>query len=168
MDALRFKAEVFVLKDLLYRLAMRLLNNDADAQDAVQQLMMKLWQKREGLADVVHLRSFVTKALQNDCFNRLKKDQTVARHYQQIAAIQQHTRQVVPGNMVQIIINEINKLPEKQRVVIHLSDVEGFDAKEIAEIVEMDEGAVRANLSRARKKIKIQIQKITSYEERQL
>jgi len=168
MDAVRFKVEVFALKDLLYRLAMRLLNNDADAQDAVQQVMMKLWQIREGLGDIVHLRAFVIKSLQNDCLNRLKREQTVARHYQQLGKKQQEVTQAFPGNMVEIIINEINKLPEKQRVVIQLCDVEGFDAKEIAEIVEMDEGAVRANLSRARKKIKAQIQKITKYEERQL
>ena len=168
MDAVRFKAEVFVLKDLLYRLALRLLNDDAEAQDAVQQVMMKLWQKRESLGHIEHLRAFVIKSLQNDCLNRLKKAETVARHYKHLGKMQQHATQAFPGNMVDIIKNEISKLPDKQRVVIQLSDVEGFDTKEIAEIVEMDEGAVRANLSRARQKIKAQIEKIKIYEERQL
>ncbi len=50
MDAVRFKAEVFCWKDLLYRLAMRLLNNPSEAEDAVQHTMMKMWQKKKGLA----------------------------------------------------------------------------------------------------------------------
>ena len=168
MDATQFKDGVFCWKDLLYRLALRLLNNTAEAEDAVQQTMMKLWQKKDELQHIENLRAFVIKALQNDCLNRLKKQQTISRHHGQFGKLQSLSTQVAQGNMVQIIKEEINKLPEKQKLIIQLCDVEGFEHKEIAEILEIEEGAVRTNLSRARQKIKTQIIKLQTYEERKL
>ena len=168
MDSAQFKAAVFCWRDLLYRLALRLLNNSAEAEDAVQQTMMKLWQKKEVLNDIENLKSFVIKTLQNDCLNRLKKEKTISRHYGAFGKMQDSTTQIFTGNMLAIIKNEINKLPEKQKIIIQLCDMESFEIKEIAEIVDMEEGAVRTNLSRARQKIKMQIIKLQAYEERKL
>ncbi len=168
MDAARFKAEVFCWKDLLYRLALRVLNNPSEAEDAVQHTMMKMWQKKEELNGIENLRAFVIKALQNDCFNRLKKEQTIIRHHGQFGKTQSLSTELSQGNLVGLIKSEINKLPEKQRMTIHLCDVEGFDTKEIAELLDIDEGAVRTNLSRARQKIKMKIIKLQEYEERKL
>lgn len=168
MDAAKFKAEIFCWKDLMYRLALRLINNPAEAEDAVQQAMMKMWQRKDELNGIENIGAFVIKTMQNDCLNRLKKLKTVERHLGQFGKMQTLTTEIANGNMVQIIKEEINKLPEKQRIIIQLCDVEGFDTKEIAEIVEIDEGAVRTNLSRARQKVKLQIIKLKAYEERKL
>ncbi len=168
MDVVRFKAEVFCWKDLLYRLALRLLNNASEAEDAVQHIMMKMWQKKDELNGIENVKAFVIKALQNDCLNRLKKEQTIIRHHGQFGKTQSLSTEVSQGNMVALIKGAINKLPEKQRMAIHLCDVEGFDTKEIAGLLEIDEGAVRTNLSRARQKIKMQIIKLQEYEERKL
>lgn len=168
MDAVRFKAEVFCWKNLLYRLALRLLNNAPEAEDAVQHIMMKMWQKKDELDDIENVKAFVMKALRNDCLNRLKKEQTIVQHHGQFAKTQSLSTEVSPGNMVELIKGAINKLPEKQRVTIHLCDVEGFDTKEIAGLLDIDEGAVRTNLSRARQKIKMQLIKLQEYEERKV
>lgn len=168
MDAAQFKVGVFCFKDLLYRLAMRLLNNSAEAEDAVQQTMMKLWQKKEELNQIENLRAFVIKVLQNDCLNKLKKEQTILKHHGQFGKMQPLSAEITQGNMVAIIKAEINKLPEKQKIIIQLCDVEGFENKEIADILDLEEGAVRTNLSRARQKIKMQLVKLQSYEERKL
>ncbi len=168
MDAAQFKVEVFCFKDLLYRLGLRLLNNSAEAEDAVQQSMMKLWQKKEELKNIENLRAFVIKVLQNECLNRLKKEQTVLKHHGQFGKMQPLSAEFQEGNMVEIIKNEIYKLPEKQKMIIQLCDVEGFEHKEIAAIMDIEEGAVRTNLSRARQKIKMQIIKLQTYEERKL
>lgn len=168
MDAVQFKTEVFCWKDLLYRLALRLLNNASEAEDAVQHIMMKMWQKKDELNGVENLRAFVIKALQNDCLNRLKKKQTIVRHQGQFEKMQSLSTEILQGNMVALIRGEINKLPEKQKMIIHLCDVEGFNTKEIAALLGIDEGAVRTNLSRARQKIKMQIIKLQEYEERKL
>jgi RNA polymerase sigma-70 factor (ECF subfamily) len=168
MDAVQFKTEVFCWKDLLYRLALRLLNNVSEAEDAVQHIMMKMWQKKDELDGIENLRAFVIKALQNDCLNSLKKKQTIIRHHGQFEKMQSLSTEILQGNIIALITGEINKLPEKQRMAIHLCDVEGFDTKEIAALLDIDEGAVRTNLSRARQKIKMQIIKLQEYEERKL
>ena len=168
MDAVRFKAEVFCWKDLLYRLALQILHNTSEAEDAVQHIMMKMWQKKDELNSIQNLRAFVIKALQNECFNQLKKGQTIIRHHGQFGKTQSLSTELSQGNLVELIKGEINKLPEKQRMTIHLCDVEGFDTKETAELLDIDEGAVRTNLSRARQKIKMKIIKLQEYDERKL
>ena len=72
------------------------------------------------------------------------------------------------NNMKDQIIGFINALPEKHKAVIHLKDVEEYEISEIAEMLEMEENAVRINLMRARQKIKEQITKLMNYENRQI
>jgi len=168
METAQFKAEVFCWKDLLYRLALRMLNNASEAEDAVQHTMMNMWQKKDELNRIENVRAFVIKALKNDCLNRLKKEKTIEWHHGQFGKMQSLSTEVSNGNMAEIIKDEINKLPQKQRLIIQLYDVEGFDTKEIAGIVDIDEGAVRTNLCRARQKVKMQIIKLRAYEERKL
>jgi RNA polymerase sigma-70 factor (ECF subfamily) len=168
METSQFKAEVFCWKDLLYRLALRMLNNTSEAEDAVQHTMMNMWQKKDELNRIENVRAFVIKALKNDCLNRLKKEKTIEWHRGQFGKMQSLSTETSNGNIVEIIKDEINKLPQKQRLIIQLYDVEGFDTKEIAGIVDIDEGAVRTNLSRARQKVKMQIIKLREYEARKL
>jgi RNA polymerase sigma-70 factor (ECF subfamily) len=72
------------------------------------------------------------------------------------------------NNLKEKIINFINELPEKQKMVIHLKDVEEYEVSEISEILEMEENAVRVNLMRARQKVKEQITQLMNYEQRQI
>ena len=72
--------------------------------------------------------------------------------------------QIETNNLKEQILGFINGLPEKQKAVIHLKDVEEYDVPEISEILEMEENAVRVNLMRARTKIKEQIQKLMDFE----
>ena len=65
--------------------------------------------------------------------------------------------------MVMLTKRFISELPERQRIVIHLRDVEGYEFEEIARIIESDETSVRVNLSRARKRIKEQLLNAMNY-----
>ncbi len=168
MNVARFKVEVFALKNVLYRIAMRLLCNAAEAEDAVQNTMMKMWQIREELDEKDQLSAYVIRCLQNDCLNRLKRSQTISLHHKVIEKQQPDHTHILNGNMIEIIKTEINKLPEKQRLIIQLLDVEGFETREVASILQIDENAVRVNLFRARKKVKMKLQKIKEYEAKQL
>lgn len=71
-------------------------------------------------------------------------------------------------NTREIIVNMINQLPEKQKMVMHLKDIEEYSIAEICEALEMESNAVRINLMRARQKIKTQLEKIFEYENRQI
>ena len=70
--------------------------------------------------------------------------------------------------MKEQIIGFINQLPEKQKAVIHLKDVEDFDIAEISAILEMEQNAVRVNLMRARQKVKEKIQTLMDFEHKMI
>ena len=160
-----FRDTVFTLKDEMYRFAKKFVMSSDEAEDVVQDLMMKFWQTKDNLAEYGNLKSFVMKCVKNECLNRLKHNDVRMA----FADMQMHKSELYKpefNNLKDQIIGFINKLPEKQKSVIHLKDVEEYEISEISEILEMEENAVRINLMRARQKIKEQITKLMSYEQR--
>ncbi|WP_417427699.1 RNA polymerase sigma factor [Halpernia sp.] len=160
-----FETSVFSLKDEMYRFAKKILQSSDEAEDLVQDLLLKFWQKKEELLQYANLKSYILKCVKNDCLNRLKHHQVKMN----FAEIKLHTSEeftMETNNLKDFILKYISELPEKQRLVIHLKDVEEHEISEIAEILEMEENAVRVNLMRARQKVKTQITQLMNYEHR--
>ncbi|WP_226063155.1 RNA polymerase sigma factor [Kaistella polysaccharea] len=162
-----FKNTVFCLKDEMYRFAKRFVISSDEAEDVVQDLMMKFWQKKEELASFGNMKSYAMKSVKNECLNRLKHED-VKLGFADFQMHRSEIHEVESNNMKDQIIGFINELPEKQKAVIHLKDVEDFDVVEISQILEMEQNAVRVNLMRARQKVKEQIQKLMDYENRMI
>ncbi|MDQ0476261.1 sigma-70 family RNA polymerase sigma factor [Chryseobacterium gotjawalense] len=162
-----FKDTVFCLKDEMYRFAKRFVMSSDEAEDVVQDLMMKFWQKKEELANFGNLKSYAMKSVKNECLNRLKHED-VKMGFADFQMHRSELYQVETNNLKEQIIGFINQLPEKQKAVIHLKDVEEYDVSEIAEMLDMEENAVRVNLMRARQKVKDQIQKLMDFENRMI
>ena len=162
-----FKDTVFSLKDEMYRFAKRFVLSSDEAEDVVQDLMMKFWQKKEELANFGNLKSYALKSVKNECLNRLKHHD-VKLGFADFQMHRSELYQVDTNNLKEQIIGFINQLPEKQKAVIHLKDVEEYEVSEISEILEMEENAVRVNLMRARQKVKEQIQKLMDFENRMI
>jgi RNA polymerase sigma-70 factor (ECF subfamily) len=162
-----FKDTVFCLKDEMYRFAKRFVMSSDEAEDVVQDLMMKFWQKKEELANFGNLKSYALKSVKNECLNRLKHHD-VKMGFADFQMHRSELYQVETNNLKEQIIGFINQLPEKQKAVIHLKDVEEYDVSEIGEMLEMEENAVRVNLMRARQKVKEQIQKLMDFENRMI
>ena len=165
MNQETFKNTVFVLKDEMYRFAKRFLVSSDEAQDLVQDLMMKFWQKKDELAGL-NIKSYALKCVKNECLNKLKHE-TVKQNFADYQSHRSELYKMEVNNLKEKIINFINELPEKQKMVIHLKDVEEYEVSEISEILEMEENAVRVNLMRARQKVKEQITQLMNYEQRQ-
>ncbi len=162
-----FKSTVFILKDEMYRFAKRFVMSSDEAEDVVQDLMIKFWQKKEELEQFGNLKSYALKAVRNECLNRLKHHDVKLG----FAGMQLHRSELYSmevNNLKEHIIGFINQLPEKQKMVIHLKDVEEYEVSEISEMLEMEENAVRVNLMRARQKVKEQISQLMNYEQRQI
>ena len=162
-----FKETVFCLKDEMYRFAKRFVMSSDEAEDVVQDLMMKFWQKREELAAFGNLKSYAMKSVKNECLNRLKHHD-VKMGFADFQIHRSELYQIETNNLKDQILGFIRQLPEKQKAVIHLKDVEEYEISEIAEMLEIEENAVRVNLMRARQKIKEQITKLMNYENRQI
>ena len=165
MNQETFKNTVFVLKDEMYRFAKRFLVSSDEAEDLVQDLMMKFWQKKDELAGL-NIKSYALKCVKNECLNKLKHE-TVKQNFADYQINRSELYKMEVNNLKEKIINFINELPEKQKMVIHLKDVEEYEVSEISEILEMEENAVRVNLMRARQKVKEQITQLMNYEQRQ-
>lgn len=162
-----FQETVFVLKDEMYRFAKSYLLSKEEAQDVVQELMLKFWQKKETLNTYENLKSYVLTCVRNECLNRLKHEK-VKKGYAGLTLNNAESYRPEVNNLRDQIIEYINDLPEKQRLVIHMKDVEEYSVAEISEVLQMEQNAVRVNLMRARDKIKIQITQLLNYEKRQL
>lgn len=162
-----FKNTVFCLKDEMYRFAKRFVMSSDEAEDVVQDLMMKFWQKKEELANFGNLKSYALKSVKNECLNRLKHHE-VKMGFADFQMHRSELYQVETNNLKEQIVGFINLLPEKQKAVIHLKDVEEYEVSEISVILEMEENAVRVNLMRARQKVKEQIQKLMDFENRMI
>lgn len=165
MNQETFKNTVFCLKDEMYRFAKRFVTSSDEAEDVVQDLMMKFWQTKDQLASYGNLKAFALKCVKNECLNRLKHEDVKMG----FANLQLHRSELYRpevNNLKEQILSFINSLPEKQKMVIHLKDVEEYDVPEISELLEMEENAVRVNLMRARQKVKEQITQLMNYENR--
>lgn len=162
-----FKDTVFCLKDEMYRFAKRFVMSSDEAEDVVQDLMMKFWQKKEELTNFGNLKSYAMKSVKNECLNRLKHED-VKMGFADFQMHRSELYQVETNNLKEQIIGFISQLPEKQKAVIHLKDIEEYDVSEIAEMLDMEENAVRVNLMRARQKVKDQIQKLMDFENRMI
>lgn len=162
-----FKDTVFILRDEMFRFAKRFVTSNDEAEDVVQDLMMKFWQKKEELERFGNLKAYALKSVRNECLNRLKHhDVKLGFADFQLHRSEKYNMEV--NNLKEHIVGFINQLPEKQKMVIHLKDVEEYDVCEISDILEMEENAVRVNLMRARQKVKEQISQLMSYEQRQI
>jgi len=162
-----FRDTVFTLRDEMFRFAKRFVMSSDEAEDVVQDLMIKFWQKRDELEQFGNFKSYALKSVRNECLNRLKHhDVKLGFADMQLHRSELYSMEV--NNLKEQIIGFINQLPEKQKAVIHLKDVEEYEVSEISEMLEMEENAVRVNLMRARQKVKEQISQLMSYEQRQI
>lgn len=162
MNQEQFKNTVFVHKDKLFRFAKRILVDEEEAFDAVQNVMMKLWQWKDRLHQYSNLEAFCMQSVKNEALNRIKRDKVRSDFAERQQIIGMTESRV--GNIKEIILEMVNSLPEKQRLVMHLRDVEDYDIAEIAEVLDMGESAVRVNLMRARQRVREQLTKLFDYE----
>lgn len=162
-----FKIVVVPLGDKLYRLAYRLLNDPDDAKDALQEVFMKLWKMKDKLDEYRSIEALATTITKNHCLDKLKLKKTVslqAKH-----TYNKTNDEHNPHIKLELEegVSEVNKLlkllPEQQRMVLELRDIEGYSYEEIEQILEIPVNTIRVNLSRARKKMREFLIKLNNY-----
>jgi RNA polymerase sigma-70 factor (ECF subfamily) len=162
-----FKIEVLPLKQKLYRFAHRLVKNSQEAEDVVQEVFIRLWMRREQLTEYRSIEAFAMTVTRNLSLDKLKRAgaNTVELTDRDIVFIENTPHHELEINDAYNRIKRlIDRLPDQQRMIIHLRDVEGYPYEEIAEITGLTENNVRVNISRARKWIREIMIKKDSYE----
>jgi len=162
-----FQNEIYSLKDKLFRLAKRMLFDRQAAEDATQDVLVKLWQKRSELGKYKNKEVLAMVAIRNKCLDEIKKDKRRRIHYRAsgISAISFSSpdKGIEAKDKMTLVKRAIEELPEQQRTIIQLRDVEGMDYDEIEAILEISQGTIRTNLSRARKKVRTALLKSKEY-----
>lgn len=157
---------VLPFKDKVYRLAKRLLVSKEEAEDATQEILIRLWNNNEKIEDYKNVEAYSMTMTKNLCLDRLKSKQAqnlkiVHSNYQDHNVSLQ--KQVELNDSVDWVSKIMEELPEQQKIIVQLRDIEEYDFDEIAMVLEMNETAVRVALSRARKTIREKLTKKHSY-----
>lgn len=166
MNQKEFVQLVTPFKDKAFRIAKRLLVSTEEAEDATQDIMVKLWNKREDLKAYSSVEALAMTMTKNHCLDQLKAKRSsnmriVHDNYtDREPSLQQ---KVEDHDALEWVEKIINFLPEQQRIIIQLREVEQYEFEEIAKIVGMNETAIRVALSRARKTIRENMLKTNRY-----
>lgn len=166
MNQSEFLNLVSGFRDKMFRLAKRLLVSSEEAEDAIQEVMLKLWINQDKIASYNNVEAFAMTMTKNYCLDRLKSKQAqnlkiVHSNYQDYQVALEN--QVEALDSVDWVTKIINQLPEQQKLIIQLRDIEQYDFDEIAKMLEMNPTAIRVALSRARKTIREKLTKAHNY-----
>lgn len=168
MNLESFQTRVLPAKNKLFRFALRFLGNEEEAKDVVQEVFVRVWNGREQMNEVQNWEAWCMRITKNLSLDRIraisrKHTQPIEKGY----GIHQDALSPHASTEMHESMNRINEfiaaLPEKQRQVIHLRDVEGYSYNEICEILELDMNQVKVNLFRARNTVREKLTRINAY-----
>lgn len=163
-----FRNDVLPLKNKIYRLALRVTLNPVEAEDIVQDTLLRLWDKRDMLGEVENLEAFAYTVCRNLALDRMKRldnknESLDASVMERADAGTSPSEQTIQSDRVELVRKIMNTLPEKQRSCIQLRDFEGKPYKEIAEVLNITEEQVKVNIFRGRQFIKKRFNEIDNY-----
>ncbi|MBT3242469.1 MAG: RNA polymerase sigma factor [Bacteroidetes bacterium] len=158
--------DIFIsLKDKVFKYARAVLSDTAEAEDVTQDIFEKLWSNNNNEYQYKNVEPYLIRSTKNLCLDRIKHKKVVAKNSENIKLLSNHHVEPVgeKKEVSQIIKTIINELPKKQRMIIHLRDIEGYEFDEIIEATGIEPNAIRVNLSRARKTVKQELIKTMNY-----
>lgn len=166
MLAKDFKTTIVPFSKKILRFATHFLKDEDLARDVVQDVFLKLWQKRERLEEVKNIEAFAMRMTRNRCLDVVRANKTIPIDAEIDRKLEEKTIDV----HLKVEFNEsadqiktlIEKLPDLQRKIIQLRDIEQFSYDAIAATTGLKVNAIRVNLSRARKKVRDEFLKINS------
>ena len=162
MNEQEFLKIVSPFRDKIFRVAKRLLVSIEEAEDATQEVLMKLWKHRQKMKGYNSPEAFAMTMTKNWCLDRLKSKQAqnlkiVHNNYEDGSQSLQKLIEV--NDSLLWVEKHLETLPAKQKLIIQLRDIEQFEFNEIAKILNMTESTIRVSLSRARKLIREKLTK---------
>ena len=167
MKKLSFRDDVLPLKDKIFRLALRITLSRAEAEDIVQDVLIKVWNRRDDLAEVDSIEAYILTVCRNLSLDRLQRKENDNVNLDDAPPTEADDAppdlQMIRNERIDNIKRLIERLPIPQRAAMQLRDMEGKTYKEISAITGQTEEQVKVNIFRARQYIRKQIEKIENY-----
>ncbi len=162
-----FKTRVLPVKDKLFRYTLRILKNEDEAKDVVQETLIKVWNKREEMHTYENMEAWCIRVARNLALDKLKskhnKSVDIDNAYDLQSSTQSPYSSTEQSDTMTSIHHFINKLPDLQKQVIQLRDIDGFSYQEISDILKQNLNSVKVNLFRARKQVREQLIQVNAY-----
>lgn len=162
-----FKNQILPLKDKLFRYALSFTKNRAESEDIVQEVFLKLWQKRQDLDQVQNMEAWSMTMTRNLTLDKLKSRRL---DYNDLNLVENVTSTDTGPDLLMEqsesaigIRNMIDSLNERQKQVILLRDIEGYTYQEIGDIMGIDQNLVKVTLHRARENVRKKLLKTDRY-----
>ena len=144
----QFTVQIMDMEKTLYRVACGILRSEADREDAVQECILKAWEKRSALKNDGAFRSWVTRILINECYD-------ICRRGQKLVVMDELPEQAAPPELENRELRDaVDQLEDIYRLPILLFYVEGFTIREVAQILQIPEGTVKSRLYAGRGKLR--------------
>ncbi|MDR2146628.1 MAG: sigma-70 family RNA polymerase sigma factor [Tannerella sp.] len=163
MELDTFVIHVVPLREKLHNFSRKITGNNADAEDVVQEIFLKLWSMREELDGYNSVEALAMQMTKNFSLDKLKSRKTLSDNefdtLNIVSKLKTPAEETEERNSVEYVRQLISQLPYLQQTIMRMKDIEGYELSEIAEITGSQIEAVRTNLSRARKKIREQLLK---------
>ena len=162
-----FETRVLPAKNKLFRFALRLLGSSEEAKDVVQETMIKVWNGRD-MAEVQNMEAWCMRITKNLSLDKLRSKQrkltgSIDVRFDMVhESLSPHEKTEIHESMKRIDELMAN-LPDKQRQVMHLRDIEGYSYNEICDVLELDMNQVKVNLFRARNAVREKLIKLNAY-----
>jgi RNA polymerase sigma-70 factor (ECF subfamily) len=162
MSQTDFNTTYLAMQNRIYRLAASITGSGVEAEDIVQDLYERLWNRRLLVAGYRNPEAYILTAARNMSLDRLRQRRPTVEISPDVVSSGSDRREDAK-DLAEIMGRLVDALPEKQRTVMHLRDVECMDIEQIAKVMNTKETAVRMSLSRARSTVKEQMIKLMSY-----
>ena len=146
VDANVFQAEARRIEKLLYRIAWSYLGNVSDAEDAVQEALIRAWEKRGSLRELCQFRPWMARILINQCHDMLRR-----RKRWSFFPLEEDTAQVEMPEAEAPILEAMDRLKPEQRILMTLHYVDGYTIQEMAEALGIPSGTIKTRMRNARR-----------------
>lgn len=164
-----FQREVMVFQHKMFRFALSYMKDEDDAQDVTQDVLMKLWETRDALTGKQSIEAWAMSLVKNKSLDKLKR---VGRKYKTEIDNSHHVLKGLDTSPIDKLANKegiqmvkevIDTLPDKQGKAFYLREIEGYSYDEISEVLEINMSQVKVNIFRARKTVRLSLEKKYAY-----
>lgn len=166
MKTISFQSDILPLKNELFRMALRITQNREEAEDVVQETMIKVWNRREQWSQLESIEAFCLTICRNLALDKLRRMDNQVQSLGDDIEPTDHSHSSNPEQVTiqnertQMVRQLISELPERLRTCMQLRDIEGKSYRDIATILDITEQQVKVNIFRARQAVREQYLKI--------
>ena len=154
MTRQEFQAEILPIKNKLFRFSFNMSNDEKEAEDVVQEVFIKLWKQRDNIDQINNIEAWCMRVTRNLSIDKLRSKHRRTEGFKEGFDMKDDApspyQKTAGSDIFSKIKKLMKKLPEKQRMVMELRDIEGFSYQEVAEALEISLDQVKVNIYRAR------------------